>query len=590
MTYRAPVADIAFTLNRIAGLSQDIERGFLGELSDDLVAAILDEAGRFASEEIAPLNRLGDIEGTPFADGRVTMPRGWREVYQRWIAGGWLALTGPEEYGGQNLPMTLFAATQEMWNAASMAYAIGPVLTVAAADALHRYGTEDMKRRYLSKLVSGEWAGTMCLTESHAGSDLGLLRTRAERRADGSYLIRGTKIFITYGEHDVTDNIVHMVLARLPDAPPGHRGISMFMVPKFLANEDGSVGPRNDVKCLSVEHKLGIHGSPTCTMAYGEDDGAVGWLFGEENKGLACMFTMMNQARLMVGIQGVAIAERAYQQALSYARERRQGRRPGMGPEETVPLTDHPDIRRSLMTMRAMTGAARAICYETARALDVAARAPDAQEREVAQSRADLLTPVAKAFSTDIGVEVASQGVQVHGGIGYIEETGAAQHLRDARIAPIYEGTNGIQAIDLATRKVPRSDGEVVRAYIGELHETARSVKASNEPAFGRMGEHLEQSVAALERATGWLIDSQRDGADPALAGATPYLRLFAIAAGGCGLAKGALAAARANGDPANAGRIATARFFAENVSPQAEGLCESVVSGADAVLATEAL
>ncbi len=586
MSYRPPVADIAAALRHSGGLADDIARGLHGDLSEDLVAAILEEAGRFAGEEIAPLNRLGDTHGTPLSDGEVTMPPGWREVYRRWADAGWNGLTGPVENGGQGLPATISVAVQEMWNAASMAFGIGPVLTMAAVEALHLYGTETQKRLYLDRLVSGEWFGTMNLTEPHAGSDLGLLRTRAVPRGDGSHAISGTKIFITYGEHDLSDNIVHMVLARTPDAPTGYRGISMFLVPKVLVNADGTLGDRNAVTCAGIEHKLGIHGSPTCTMLF-ED--AAGWLVGKENGGLGAMFTMMNQARLMVGVQGVAIADRAFQQALGYAKDRHQGRRPGMGPEETVAIAEHPDVRRSLLTMKALTAAARSICHETARAIDLAKLCPDETERRAAQARADLLTPVAKAFSTGIGVEVASIGVQVHGGMGYIEETGAAQHLRDARIAPIYEGTNGIQAIDLVTRKLPQGGGEPVRTYIAALRKTAASVAASNEPAFGRAGERLGEAVDALERATDWLLEALADRPDAALAGATPYLKLFGIASGGCGLAHGALAEARANGSDAG-GRVTTARFFAEAVCPQASGLADIVTTGADAVLASEVL
>ena len=582
MTYRAPVSDIAFTLRHVAGLGAELERGTFGDLSDDLVAAVLEEAGRFATEEIAPLNAPGDRHGTPLKDGAVTMPPGWKEAYHKWIEGGWASLTGPEEFGGQALPTMLSVATQEMWNSGSMAYGIGPTLTFGAVEALLAHASDDLKTTYLPKLVSGEWMGTMNLTEPQAGSDLALLRAKAEPRGDGTYLIRGTKIFITYGEHDLTDNIVHLVLARLPDAPPGTRGISLFLVPKFLLNDDGSPGARNDVWCRSVEHKLGIHASPTCVMGFGDNEGAVGWLVGEENRGLNCMFTMMNNARLAVGIQGVAIAERAYQQALAYAHERRQGRMPGMGTDETVPIVEHPDIRRNLMTMRALTGAARSICYQTAHAIDLAHRSGDEAERQAAQERANLLTPIAKAFSTDIGVEVASIGVQVHGGMGFIEETGAAQHLRDARIAPIYEGTNGIQAIDLVTRKLPMSGGAAVSAYIGELRDTARAVSESNQPVFGRMGQRLTEAVDALETATTWMLGALKDNPDTALAGATPYLRLFALAGGGAALAKGALAAQPA-GD--GAVHVATARFFAENLCPAADGLAGTVMGGAETVL-----
>ncbi|HLN09681.1 MAG TPA: acyl-CoA dehydrogenase, partial [Xanthobacteraceae bacterium] len=419
------------------------------------------------------------------------------------------------------------------------------------------------------------------------GSDLSGLRTRAERAADGSYRISGQKIFITYGEHDLTDNIVHFVLARLPDAPPGTRGLSLFLVPKRLVDANGTVGAHNDVRCHSVEHKLGIHGSPTCTMVYGDRGGAIGHLVGEENRGLACMFTLMNNARLAVGLQGVAIAERATQQALAYAHDRRQGRAPGAASDAGMsPIAAHPDVKRMLLTMRALTRAARAICYLTAVATDRAHRGADEPAREAAHERASLLTPVAKAFSTDIGIEVASLGVQVQGGMGFIEETGAAQHFRDSRIAAIYEGTNGIQAIDLVTRKLPVAGGQAVGAYLGELRRTIDAVKAVNDPAFGATGVRLAETIDSLDRATRWLLGRLDTAPEAALAGATPYLRLFANAAGGCALAEDALAAIRlggANGSGA-AARIATARFFAENQAVTSAGLERAVIDGADSV------
>jgi alkylation response protein AidB-like acyl-CoA dehydrogenase len=429
----------------------------------------------------------------------------------------------------------------------------------------------------------------MNLTEPHAGSDLGALKTRAERRPDGTYRIFGTKIFITYGDHEMTDNIIHLVLARLPDAPPGTRGISLFLVPKHLVNPDGSIGVRNDVTCAGVEHKLGIHASPTCVMKYGEKDGAVGYLVGEENRGLNVMFIMMNAARLAVGVQGVAVAERATQRAVAYARERRQGRSALAKGGDMAPIIEHPDIRRSLLTMKALTQAARAICLVTARETDIARRAKDPARRAAAASRVALLTPVAKAFSTDIGCEVASIGVQVHGGMGFIEETGAAQIYRDARIAPIYEGTNGIQALDLVTRKLPLEGGKVVAAYIGDLVETVEEVRASNRPEFGRMGERLGEAVAALADASRWMGSALQSNSEAAMAGATPYLRLFGLAAGGIYLARGALAAARAGGQTQP---IALARFFAENLATAATGLKDTVVGGADStlMLAPEAL
>jgi len=589
MSYRAPVADIAFTLKSIAGIGSLLDNGAFNDLSEDVVDAVLEEAGKFASDEIAPLNRVGDLQGTTFADGKVTMPDGWKRVYDGWCESGWSALSGPEEFGGQGLPTMLLAATQEMWNAASMAFGIGPVLTVGAIEAIAAHASQELKETFLTKLVSGEWMATMNLTEPQAGSDLNALRARAERADDGSYRIFGQKIFITYGEHDLTDNIIHLVLARLPDAPAGTRGISLFLVPKFLVNDDGSIGARNDVLCGNVEHKLGIHGSPTCTMLYGEGGGAKGWLIGEENRGLACMFTMMNNARLVVGIQGVAIAERAFQQALAYAEERRQGRAPGFQGEGMAPIAAHPDIRRNLATMKALTGAARAICYACAHALDMA-ELTTGDAAAFWHERANLLTPLAKAFSTDIGSEVASLGVQIHGGMGYIEETGAAQHLRDARIAQIYEGTNGIQAIDLVTRKLPQSGGEAVHGYIAELRATVDEVRGSNRVEFGRMGEKLLAAIDDLEVATAWMMTALAEGrTGEALAGASPYLRLFSLVAGGSYLAKGALAAAAsADGSGSAAAHIHAARFFAENLVSATAGLRETVLDGAASVLASD--
>ncbi len=566
MSYRAPIVDIASALKHAAGLKAALAEGLYGDLDEDVVDSVLAEAGRFASDVIAPLNRVGDKFGTPFKDGIVTTPPGWKEAYTAWAAAGWNGLAAPADYGGQELPHAINAACIEMWNSASMAFGIGPVLTMAAVDALAAYGSDELKQRYLGKLISGEWMGTMQLTEPQAGSDVGALRTRATRATDGSYRIAGSKIFITYGEHDLTDNIIHFVLARLPDAPPGTKGISLFLIPKFLAD-----GTRNDARAHSVEHKLGIHASPTCTMVYGDKGGAVGFLIGEEHKGMACMFTMMNRARLAVGLQGVAIAERATQQAMNYARERKQ-----MGKA----IIDYPDVKRMLLSMRALTGAARTICYATAVALDRSHRGKTDAERKAAHERASLLTPVAKAFSTDIGTEVASLGVQVHGGMGFIEETGAAQHYRDARIASIYEGTNGIQAIDLVTRKIALEDGETVATYLDELRGTVKAVKESNAPAFGETAARLGEAIDSLERTTQWLLAQK--SSDAALAGATPYLRMFANAASGCMLAGQALAALRDSGD--GAGRTALARFFAENIAVQTHGLERSVTEGANSI------
>jgi hypothetical protein len=585
--YRAPVAEIAFALKHAAGLADALERGLFPELAEDTLEAILAEAGRFASERLAPLNRIGDLEGARLHDGAVVTAPGWREVYQAWRGAGWNGIAAPEAAGGQGLPLMLSAATQEMWNGACMAFALCPMLTMGAVEALARHGTETLKASYLPRIVSGEWTATMNLTEPQAGSDVGALTTRAEPRDDGSYRLFGQKTFITYGEHDLAENIVHMVLARIPGAPAGSKGISLFLVPKFLAD-----GVRNDVFCAGLEHKLGIHGSPTCTMIYGDgrfgaEPGAVGWLVGEVNRGLNCMFTMMNNARLMVGLQGVGMAERALQQATSYALERRQGRAPGASGPGMSPIIEHPDVRRMLMTMRALTAAARAICYACAYAADMVARAGQG-ERADFEARVDLLTPVAKAFSTDIAFEVASLGVQVHGGMGYIEETGAAQTLRDSRIAAIYEGTNGIQAVDLVTRKLPMADGAPVRRLLHEARAIAESARAENRPDFGRMGARLAGALDDLEATSEHLLARLQAGRSrEVLAGATPYLRLFGLAAGAAFLARGALAS-RPDGSPEAAQRIATARFFAEQLAPETAALRLAVTEGAEAVLAPD--
>jgi alkylation response protein AidB-like acyl-CoA dehydrogenase len=584
MSYRAPVADIAFALKHGAGLAPALAGSELGE---DGVDAVLEEAGRFANDVIAPLNVVGDRFGTPFKDGKVITPPGWKDAYRAWAAAGWNGLAAPAQWGGQALPHAVNAACVEMWNAASMAFGIGPVLTMGAIEALAAHGSDRLRNMYLPKLISGEWMGTMQLTEPHAGTDVGALRTKAERAADGSYRITGQKIFITYGEHDLTDNIIHFILARLADAPAGNKGLSLFLVPKILVNADGSLGAPNDVRAHSVEHKLGIHGSPTCTMVYGDRGGAIGYLVGEENRGLACMFTMMNLARLSVGVQGVGIAERATQMALAYARERKQGRAIGAR-DGSSPIIAHPDVKRMLLTMRALTRAARLICYATAGAIDAETRGKDEAARQVAHERASLLTPVAKAFSTDAGIEVASLGVQVHGGMGFIEETGAAQHYRDARIAAIYEGTNGIQALDLVSRKLPLSNGAAVNSYLDELRGMVKDVRAANDPAFGATAQRLAEAIESLDRATKWLRGQLDKKPEAAFAGATPYLRLFGNAGGGCMLAREALAGLRlANGDAA--ARVSIARFFAENISVQAHGLECAVTEGADSVNASDA-
>jgi acyl-CoA dehydrogenase len=579
MTYRAPVNDMLFMMRHVGGLDRALRDGSYPDLSLDVIQDILGEAGRFAGEVLAPINCAGDRHGAQLRDGVITTAPGFKEAYQAWVAGGWSALAGPAEYGGQDLPQLINSGCFEMWNGACLAFGVAPLLTFGGAEAVAAHASVELKQRYLTKLVAGEWTATMNLTEPHAGSDLSAVRTRAEPADGGSYRIKGQKIFISYGEHDLTDNIVHLVLARLPDAPKGTRGISLFLVPKVLPD-----GTRNDVRCSSIEHKLGIHASPTCTMVFGDGDGAVGWLVGEEHRGLACMFTMMNTARLAVALQGVAIAERACQAAVGFAGERRQGGSPthnGM-----APIIAHADVRRMLATMRSLTHAARAICYATADAIDRAQRCEEPAERRAAGERAALLTPVAKAFASDIAVEVASIGIQVHGGMGFIEETGAAQHLRDARILPIYEGTNGIQAIDLVTRKLPLSGGEAVRRQIEAMRQIASQLVQADCTSLQAAARPIGDAIDSLERATQFMLGALvAEDSDPALAGASPYLRLFATAQGGALLAEAALAAHRAmsagDNDHAHPGRLQVARFFADNIAPTAAGLADVVVGGA---------
>jgi alkylation response protein AidB-like acyl-CoA dehydrogenase len=591
MTYRAPINDMLLALNHGAGLKAAVEAGHYGDYDFEVTAAVLEEAGKFASDVLAPLNRVGDEHGIKLADGKVTTAPGWPDAYQRWSAAGWNAVSGPEAFGGQGLPLAINAACTEIWSASNIAFGLCPLLTLSAIEALDAHGSAELKKIYLEKLVTGAWTGTMQLTEPQAGSDVGALRSRAERAADGSYRIFGTKIFITYGDHDMTDNIVHFVLARLPDGPPGTKGISLFLIPKFLVNADGTLGARNDIYSSGIEHKLGMHAAPTCTMTMGDQGGAIGYLVGEEHRGMLCMFTMMNQARLSVGLEGVGIADRATQQALAYAQERRQGHEVGKQGDGMDPILVHPDVKRMLMQMRAMTAAARTICYATAVALDVAARATDAKVRTEAAARGALLTPVAKAFSTDIGNEVASLGVQIHGGMGFIEETGAAQYMRDARITPIYEGTNGIQSIDLVTRKLAANGGAAVWALLDELGATVKKVEASNDPAFGTTGVKLRDALGSLERTSKWLLERVASAPNDALAGATPYLRLFGATLGGCVLAGEALAArdlGDGNGDPAR--YVTLARFFAENITVQAGSLERTVMDGAEAVAGADAV
>ena len=594
MTYNAPIAQLRFALDAIADLPGLYGKSSFAEFTPDLADAILEEGGKFARDVLAPLNRIGDTEGARLENGVVRLPRGFQEAYSQFIESGWNSVTGAAEFGGQGLPHTFGIALQELWQSANMSFGLCPLLTQGAIEALTVHGTPEQKKLYLPNLISGRWTGTMNLTEPQAGSDVGALKTKAVKQSDGTYKITGTKIFITWGEHEAAENIIHLVLARLPDALPGTRGISLFIVPKFLLKRDGTLGLRNDLRCVGLEHKLGIHGSPTAVMSYGDNGGATGFLIGAENKGMAAMFTMMNAARLNIGVQGVAIAERAFQQAYAFARERRQGKPFGLQHESTemVPIIFHQDVRRMLWTMKALTEAGRAICLSTAMAIDRARHADTPAERAAAKMREELFTPLAKAWSTDAGVEAASIGVQVHGGMGFIEETGAAQHYRDARITPIYEGTNGIQAIDLIGRKLPLDNGEVVRRHIADVRDTA--YHCANDTRLAAIGQELEYAATAADSATIWLSDRMRAGSPShALAGATPYLKMMGTLTGAQLLAKGALAArARlANGATDKVfleTRIAVAEFFACQLLPQTTALLAPIMRGASGAFALE--
>lgn len=586
MTYAAPVKQIRFALDSIADLPSLYGNSAFPDLSADVVDAVLEESGRFAGEVLAPLNRTGDQDGARLEDGKVTLPRGFADAYQAFVAAGWNGITGSGEFGGQGLPHVVGLAVQELWQSANMAFGLCPILSQGAIEALTAHGTAEQKRLYLPTLISGEWTGTMNLTEPQAGSDVGAIRAKAVKQADGSYKITGTKIFITWGEHDAASNIIHLVLARLPEAPLGTRGISLFLVPKFLLQADGSLGPHNDLRCVGLEHKLGVHGSPTCVMSFGDGGGATGFLIGHENKGMPAMFTMMNSARLNVGVQGVAIAERSFQQALAFARERRQGKPFGLQHDllEMSAIIFHADVRRMLLTQKALVEAGRAICLSNAMAIDKARHGETPAVRAMAKAREELLTPISKAWCTDMGVEAASLGIQVHGGMGFIEETGAAQHYRDARITPIYEGTNGIQAIDLLGRKLALDGGKAVQRFLDDVRATA-SLCEGGSAALRSIASELVRAHKAVESATVWLQTQMRSSPVQALPGATPYLRMMGLLAGAHYLGRGALAAAQkldAGGADAQFlnTRISVAQFFAEQLLPQAEGLLGPVTRG----------
>ena len=585
--YVPPLRDIRFVLEQLIDLDGLSKLKAYGHADPDTVFGVIEESGRFMADVVGPLNRPGDAIGSTLdGDGKVTTPPGFSEAYRQYVDAGWGAVPFPPEFGGGGFPWLVTVVMQEMLASASLGFSTCPVLTQGAIEMLTQHGSPGQQATFLEKMVSGKWTGTMNLTEPQAGSDLGAVRTKAVPAGDGTWRITGQKIFITFGEHDLAGNIIHLVLARVPGAPPGTKGISCFIVPKYLVHEDGSLGARNDLRCVSIEHKLGIRASPTCVMSFGDAGGAVGYLIGEANQGMRYMFTMMNTARLSVGVQGLATAERAYQDALRYAQERRQGRAVGAPAGEPSPIVEHPDVRRMLLTMKAYLEAMRAMLYTNAVSIDLARHHPDRAEREARRELADLLTPISKAWCTDLGVDLTSIGLQVHGGMGYVEETGVAQYLRDSRIAPIYEGTNGIQAINLVMRKVPMRGGGVVKDLLAQMEALDRELSAVGSE-LGGVRSALANGVSALQEATDWIMSHGRAEPNDALAGAAPYLRLSGLVIGGWLMARSALAASRLL---PNAGgsdvvflreKISTARFYTEQLLPQTAGLLPAVTAGA---------
>ena len=587
--YRAPIKDMRFVMDELAGFRELSRIPAFAEATPDMADAILDEAAKFSSEVLAPLNRVGDTQGCTLGPDGVVTPPGWKEAYKAFCDAGWNGIACPPEHAGHGQPDSLAIAVKEMIMSANLSFSLGPLLTTGAVEALLTCASDELKAIYLEKMVTGEWTGTMNLTEPQAGSDLALIRSRAEPQGDGTYRVFGQKIFITYGDHDMTDNVVHLVLARLPDAPAGVKGISMFLVPKFLVNADGSLGERNDAYCVSIEHKLGIHASPTCVMAYGDKGGAIGYLLGEPNRGLEYMFIMMNEARMGVGLQGVALGERAYQHALGYARERKQGRDAVTG-EALVTIDKHPDIRRMLMLMKSRVEACRAATYYTAGLLDRAHASIDAEERKRALYMAELMIPIVKGGGTEMAIEVTSLGIQIHGGMGFIEETGAAQYWRDSRITTIYEGTTGIQANDLVFRKLMRDQGATARILFGEIAATVRALSESPRADLQGIGKRLGAGLKAWGESTEWLAANAKSGLSGVLTAAVPYLDIAVAVTGGWLMGKAALAAAgyleRGEGDLSfYKAKLASAAFYADQVLPLAQARAATVMAG-DAALA----
>ncbi len=564
--YTPPVDEMMFVLESVTGFDG---LPALDGIGPDDIRLALESAGKLASEVLAPLNPSGDREGNRLENGRVKTAKGFRDAYTQYRDGGWNGVPFDPDYGGQGLPWMIAFAVQEMWQSANMSFGLCPMLNQAAVEAIASHGTNEQKKIYLEKLISGEWTGTMHLTEPHAGTDLGALKTKAVKQADGSYKLSGQKIFITYGEHDFADNIIHMVLGRVTSAPDGTKGISMFVVPKFIPDANGKPGQRNDVKCVSIEHKLGINASPTCTMQFGDEGGATGWLIGHENEGLKYMFTMMNNARLSVGLQGVALAERAFQHALAYATDRVQGTRISEKNGARVAIIEHPDVRRMLLSMKSHVIAGRMLAYEAAKMMDMAHAGDNA-----AKARAELLTPVVKAWCTDMAVDVASTGIQIHGGMGFIEETGAAQYYRDARILPIYEGANGIQALDLSLRKIAGDKGQAAQDYFSTVEKTIAETKP--DASLAPLHAALAKSLKELREATDWVLGAASAGKlDDIAAVNVPYLQLFGNVAAGFMLARAALKSAT---------HKPLALFFAAHVLPGCGGLCDTVTQGSVSV------
>jgi len=581
MKYAAPLKDMLFVIGELADVENiSVLPGF-EDATLETAQAVLDEAAKFSGDVLAPLNLEGDKHPSQWSAGEVATTAGFKEAFRQFGEGGWQGVMHPAEFGGQALPKLIATPCIEMLNAANMSFALCPLLTDAAIEALLTAGSGELKQRYLPKLIAGEWTGTMNLTEPQAGSDLALVRTRAEPQGDGSYKVFGTKIFITYGEHDMAGNIVHLVLARTPNAPDGVKGISLFLVPKFMVNDDGSLGERNDVHCVSIEHKLGIKASPTAVLQYGDHGGAIGYLIGEENRGLEYMFIMMNAARFAVGIQGIAVSERAYQLAVAYAKERVQSRPVDGSAKQSVTIIHHPDVRRMLMTMRALTEGARALAYVAAAHSDIAHHSPDAGMRAQHAAIYEYYVPVIKGWSTDMSIDVASLGVQVHGGMGFIEETGAAQHYRDARILTIYEGTTAIQANDLIGRKTVRDGGAVARAILVQIDATLVALEQHDAAAFDAMHRRLKAGRDALSNVVDFVLRNTKSDPNAVFAGGVAYLKVAGIVLSGWQLARALIAATKKyNEDPSFYGaKIATAHFFADHILPQAVALEASILS-----------